>query len=76
VTGGQRLHLYSDYLAALAQAHLPVEPFASYLEAFHYGMPPHGGFAIGLERLLMQLTGIPNVKLTTTFPRDLTRLTP
>lgn len=76
VTGGQRLHLYSDYLAALAQARLPIEPFASYLEAFRYGMPPHGGFAIGLERLLMQLTGIPNVKLTTTFPRDLMRLTP
>ena len=76
VTGGQRLHLYSDYLTALEQAGLPIEPFASYLEAFRYGMPPHGGFAIGLERLLMQLTGIPNVKLTTTFPRDLTRLTP
>jgi nondiscriminating aspartyl-tRNA synthetase len=76
VTGGQRLHLYSDYLAALETAHLPIEPFESYLEAFRYGMPPHGGFAIGLERLLMQLTGAPNIRLTTTFPRDLTRLTP
>jgi len=76
VTGGQRLHLYSDYLAALERAKLPVEPFEAYLEAFRYGMPPHGGFAIGLERLLMQLTGVPNVKLATTFPRDLTRLTP
>src|SRR5712692_119346 len=76
VTGGQRLHLYSDYVAALEKAGLPVEPFESYLEAFRYGMPPHGGFAIGLERLLMQLTGVSNIKLTTTFPRDLTRLTP
>lgn len=76
VTGGQRLHRYADYLAALEKAHLPVEPFESYLEAFRYGMPPHGGFAIGLERLLMQLTGVPNIKLTTTFPRDLMRLTP
>jgi nondiscriminating aspartyl-tRNA synthetase len=76
VTGGQRLHLYQDYLAALQKAQLPVEPFESYLEAFRYGMPPHGGFAIGLERLLMQLTGAPNIRLTTTFPRDLTRLTP
>ena len=76
VTGGQRLHLYSDYLAALEKANLPIEPFESYLEAFRFGMPPHGGFAIGLERLLMQLTGISNVKLATTFPRDLTRLTP
>jgi nondiscriminating aspartyl-tRNA synthetase len=76
VTGGQRLHRYEDYIAALEKAKLPLEPFESYLEAFKYGMPPEGGFAIGLERLLMQLTGIPNVKLATTFPRDLNRLTP
>src|SRR5437588_3632973 len=76
VTGGQRIHLYQDYLAALVSAHLPLEPFETYLEAFRYGMPPHGGFAIGLERLLMQLTGVPNVRLTTLFPRDLTRLKP
>lgn len=76
VTGGQRLHRYGDYLAALEAARLPVEPFESYLEAFRYGMPPHGGFAIGLERLLMQLTGVPNIRLVTLFPRDLDRLTP
>jgi nondiscriminating aspartyl-tRNA synthetase len=76
VTGGQRLHYYADYLAALKAAHLPIEPFEAYLEAFHYGMPPHGGFAIGLERLIMQLTGVPNIRLATTFPRDLVRLTP
>jgi nondiscriminating aspartyl-tRNA synthetase len=76
VTGGQRLHLYADYLAALAQANLPVEAFAGYLEAFRYGMPPHGGFAIGLERLITQLVGLPTVKLATLFPRDLNRLAP
>jgi nondiscriminating aspartyl-tRNA synthetase len=76
VTGGQRLHRYADYLAALERAKLPVAPFERYLEAFRYGMPPHGGFAIGLERLLMQLLGAPNVRLTTLFPRDLHRLTP
>ncbi len=76
VTGGQRLHRYEEYIAALEQAHLPLEPFASYLEAFKYGMPPHGGFAIGSERLLMQLLAVPNVKLTTTFPRDIHRLVP
>ena len=76
VTGGQRLHRYEDYIAALAQAHLPSEPFAAYLEAFKYGMPPHGGFAIGSERLLMQLIGAPNVRLTATFPRDMHRLAP
>jgi nondiscriminating aspartyl-tRNA synthetase len=76
VTGGQRLHRYEDYLAALAAAKLSIEPFTWYLEAFRYGMPPHGGFAIGLERLLMQLTGLSNVRLTTLFPRDLHRLVP
>ncbi len=76
VTGGQRLHRYEDYLAALEKAHLPLEPFAYYLDAFKYGMPPHGGFAIGSERLLMQLLGASSVKLTTAFPRDLNRLAP
>ena len=76
VTGGQRLHRYQDYVAALERAGLPLAPFASYLEAFRYGMPPHGGFAIGAERLLMQLTGAPNIKLVTTFPRDINRLEP
>ena len=76
VTGGQRLHIYQDYLDALAKAGLPTEPFETYLEAFRFGMPPHGGFAIGSERLLMQLLGLPNLRLTTLFPRDMTRLTP
>ncbi len=76
VTGGQRLHRYEDYLAALSAANLPTEPFASYLEAFRYGMPPHGGFAIGLERLLMQLLGLSNLRLATLFPRDMSRLVP
>ncbi len=76
VTGGQRLHRHEDYLAALARANLPAEPFQAYLQAFRYGMPPHGGFAIGLERLLMQLTRADNLRLTTLFPRDMTRLTP
>jgi len=76
VTGGQRLHLYEDYVLALEKAGLPLAPFATYLEAFKYGMPPHGGFAIGSERLLAQLIGAPNVRLTTAFPRDIHRLTP
>lgn len=76
VTGGQRLHRYEDYLQALAAANYPIEPFGWYLDAFRYGMPPHGGFAIGLERLLMQLIGSSSVKLTTLFPRDMNRLVP
>lgn len=76
MSGGQRLHRYEDYLAAFAERGISPEPFSNYLEAFRYGMPPHGGFAIGLERLLMQLIGLPSVKLATLFPRDLNRLRP
>jgi nondiscriminating aspartyl-tRNA synthetase len=76
VTGGQRLHRHADYLAALAARGMNAEPFAQYLEAFRNGMPRHGGFAIGLERFVMQLLGLPNIRLAVLFPRDLTRLAP
>ncbi|BCJ51204.1 aspartate--tRNA(Asp/Asn) ligase [Actinoplanes sp. NBRC 14428] len=72
VTGGQRLHRYEDYLAVVPDP----EPLAGYLEAFRYGMPPHGGFAIGLERFVARLTGAANVREATAFPRDLHRVTP
>jgi nondiscriminating aspartyl-tRNA synthetase len=76
VTGGQRLHRYEDYLAALQVRGLDPAPLSGYLEAFKYGMPPHGGFAIGLERWVAQLVGAANIRETTLFPRDLHRLTP
>ena len=76
VTGGQRLHRHADYLAALESRGMSPEPFADYLKVFRYGMPKHGGFAIGIERFLMQLLGLPNVRLAAIFPRDLNRLTP
>jgi nondiscriminating aspartyl-tRNA synthetase len=76
VTGGQRLHRHADYLAALTARGLSPAPIAAYLDAFRHGMPPHGGFAIGLERFLMQLLDLPNIRLAVLFPRDLTRLSP
>jgi nondiscriminating aspartyl-tRNA synthetase len=77
VTGGQRLHLYQAYLdSAAARGYTDLAPFETYFEAFKYGMPPHGGFAIGLERFVMQLLGLENVRLATLFPRDLNRLAP
>ncbi len=76
VTGGQRLHTYAAYRDALAERGIDAEPFASYLEAFKHGMPPHGGFALGLERWVARLVGAANVRETTLFPRDLHRLTP
>jgi nondiscriminating aspartyl-tRNA synthetase len=76
ITGGQRLHRYEDYLAALAARGEDPLAYESYLQAFRYGMPPHGGFAIGLERWVSRLTGAANVRETTLFPRDRNRLTP
>jgi nondiscriminating aspartyl-tRNA synthetase len=76
VTGGQRLHRYEDYVAALAVRGMNSEPFASYLDSFRYGMPPHGGFALGLERFVAQAVGASNVRETTLFPRDRNRLVP
>jgi nondiscriminating aspartyl-tRNA synthetase len=76
VTGGQRLHRYGDYLAAItARGEDPVD-FTDYLEAFRHGMPPHGGFAIGLERWVSRILGLENIRLATLFPRDVHRLTP
>lgn len=74
VTGGQRLHRYDDYIRALGEADLV--PYEGYLEAFRHGMPPHGGFAIGLERWVARLTGAANVREAALFPRDRQRLRP
>ncbi len=76
VTGGQRLHRHEDYIAALAARGESVEPLAGYLAAFKHGMPPHGGFAIGLERWVARLVGAANIREVTLFPRDLHRLSP
>jgi len=70
------LHRYEDYVEALGRAGEPLEPYTGYLEGFRYGMPPHGGWAIGLERFVARLTGTANVREVTAFPRDLNRVTP
>ena len=76
VSGGQRLHRHADYVEALQSRGLDQAPFAGYLEAFRRGMPPHGGFAMGLERFVAQAAGLSNVREVTLFPRDRTRLHP
>lgn len=76
VTGGMRLHRYEDYLEALTRRGLTTEGLEGYLAAFRYGMPPHGGFAIGLERLTARLLGLSNIREATLFPRDMKRLRP
>ncbi len=76
ITGGQRLHVYEDYLAAAARYGYDPAQFSTYFDAFKYGMPPHGGFAIGMERFVMQLLQLDNIREATLFPRDINRLTP
>jgi nondiscriminating aspartyl-tRNA synthetase len=76
VTGGRRINDYRQLVAMMAERNIDTEPFSGFLEAFKYGMPPEGGFAIGAERLLARLTGAENIRETTLFPRDVTRLTP
>jgi len=76
VTGGQRLHRYDDYVAALAQRGETLGPYEEYLQTFRHGMPPHGGFAIGLERWTARLIEAENIREVTLFPRDLHRLAP
>ena len=75
-SGGQRIHDYAMLIAELAKRNMNPEAFAGYLEVFKYGMPPHGGFAIGAERLTALLLGIDNVRFARAFPRDGSRLHP
>ncbi|MBB5869513.1 nondiscriminating aspartyl-tRNA synthetase [Allocatelliglobosispora scoriae] len=76
VSGAQRLHRHDDYVAAIAARGDAIEPYADFLEVFRRGMPPHGGFAIGLERFVARLVGASNIREVTLFPRDLHRVTP
>jgi nondiscriminating aspartyl-tRNA synthetase len=76
VTGGQRLHRHADYVTALTARGENTESYQDYLDIFAHGMPPHGGFAIGLERWTARLLGVTNIRQAALFPRDLHRLTP
>lgn len=75
-TGGQRIHEYDMLVEKIRGRGLDPEDFSFYLEVFKYGMPPHGGFAIGAERLTMQTLNLSNIREATFFPRDRTRITP
>lgn len=75
-SGGQRVHEYDMLENELRKRDLDPARFAGYLEVFRHGMPPHGGFAIGAERLTALLLGIPNVRFARAFPRDGSRLQP
>jgi nondiscriminating aspartyl-tRNA synthetase len=73
-TLAQRIHDYDTLVASMKKKNLDPDKFSYYLQAFKYGIPPHGGFGLGLERLTAKLLGIDNVKEATLFPRDLNRI--
>ena len=75
-TGGQRIHDYQMILEKMEKRGMDPEDIKDYLMIFKYGMPPHGGLGIGLERLTMRLLDEQNVRGTSLFPRDVTRLEP
>lgn len=75
-TGGRREQDPARLRERLAERGLPEAAFAGYLEAFDYGLPPHGGLAIGAERLTARLLELANIRLARAFPRDRNRLTP
>lgn len=73
-TGGQRRHDYDNLVEGIKSKGLDPEKFSYYLQAFKYGMPPHGGWGMGLERLTQKMLGLANVKEATLFPRDINRI--
>ncbi|MBI5469996.1 aspartate--tRNA(Asn) ligase [Candidatus Kaiserbacteria bacterium] len=73
-SGAQRMHDYDALVARMIERGLDPAKFSFYLQAFKYGMPPHGGSSTGLERMTARMLELPNVKEATSFPRDMTRI--
>jgi len=76
VSGGQREHRYDHLIEGFEQQGLDPEQFAYYTEMFRYGMPPHAGFGMGAERVVMTMLGLGNIREAVLFPRDRQRLSP
>lgn len=75
-SGSQRIHDVNLLKERLKACKLDPKDFDAYLKAFRYGMPPHGGFGFGIERFVMELLDLNNIRECILFPRDRTRLTP
>ncbi len=75
-TGGQRIHSYNEQVAKMQKLGMNTTLFESYLMMHKYGMPPHGGLGLGLERFTSKLLEQENVRYSTLFPRDINRLVP
>ena len=75
-TGGQRIHDYNEQVNKMREMGINPEELTHYLSIHKYGMPPHGGLGIGLERFVMKLLDLQNVRQASMFPRDVHRLEP
>ena len=75
-TGGRRINEYPMILESLPKFGMTEEELGPYVDIFKYGCPPHGGFAIGLERITQKILGLANIKEATLFPRDRKRVAP
>lgn len=75
-SGGQRIHDYDEQIEKMKAQGLDPNDFKYYLEAHKYGLPPHGGLGIGLERLVMKIIDAQNIRTCSMFPRDINRLLP
>lgn len=73
-SGAQRIHDYDEMVSRIVARGMDPAKFGFYLQAFKYGMPPHGGCSTGLERFTMKMLGLPNVKEAVAFPRDMNRI--
>jgi aspartyl-tRNA synthetase len=76
VSGGQREHRYDPLVEGFEQQGLDPEEFEYYTKMFKYGMPPHAGWGLGAERLVMTMLGLGNIREAVLFPRDRQRLSP
>ncbi len=76
VSGGQREHRYDHLVAGFEQQGLDPDQFEYYTKMFRYGMPPHAGWGLGVERLVMTMLGLENIREAVLFPRDRQRLSP
>ncbi len=75
-TGGQRIHDYNEQVKKLRRYRIEPEELGAYIDIHRYGMPPHGGLGIGLERVVMKLLGLSNIREASLFPRDIHHLDP
>lgn len=75
-TGGQRIHDYDQQVAKMKKRRMDPADFENYLTMHKYGLPPHGGFGLGLERIVQKLLELDNIREASAFPRDRNRLMP